>query len=80
MITKLKEQKINQQASPNLRLAMKFSLNANKCIEANDVRGFAANLGLAKDFLNDYRKEEFAKELDSKGIEYTPELLNKIII
>ena len=79
MITKLKEQKINQQASPNLRLAMKFSLNANKCIEANDVRGFAANLSLAKDFLNDYRKEEFAKELDSKGIEYTPELLNKII-
>ena len=79
MITKLEKQ-INQQASPNLRLAMKFSLNANKCIEANDVRGFAANLSLAKDFLNDYRKEEFAKELDSKGIEYTPELLNKIII
>ena len=79
MTTKLKQQ-INQQASSNLRLAMKFSLNANKCMEANDVRGFAANLSLAKDFLNDYRKEEFAKELDSKGIEYTPELLNKIII
>ena len=79
MTTKLKEQ-INQQASPNLRLAMKFSLNANECMKANDVRGFAANLSLAKDFLNDYRKEEFAKELDSKGIEYTPELLNKIII
>ena len=79
MTTKLKEQ-INQQASPNLRLAMKFSLNANKCMKANDVRGFAANLSLAKDFLNEYRKEEFAKELDSKGIEYTPELLNQIII
>ena len=79
MITKL-EQQMNQQDSPNLRLAMKFTLHANKCIGANDVLGFAANLSLAKDFLNDYRKEEFAKELDSKGIEYTPELLNKIII
>ena len=79
MTTKLKEQ-INQQASSNLRLAMKFSLNANKCMKANDVRGFAANISLANSFMNDYRKEEFVKELDSKGIEYTPELLNQIII
>ena len=79
MITKLEKQ-INQQDSPNLRLAMKFSLDANKCMEANDVLGFIANLSLANSFMNNYRKEEFAKELDSKGIEYTPELLNQIII
>jgi len=79
MITKLEKQ-MNQQASANLRLAMKFSVHANKCMKANDVRGFIANLSLANSFMNDYRKEEFAKELDSKGIEYTPELLNQIII
>ena len=79
MITKLEKQ-INQQDSSNLRLAMKFTLHANKCIGANDVHGFIANLSLANSFMNDYRKEELAKELDSKGIEYTPELLNQIII
>ena len=78
MITKLEKQ-INQQDSPNLRLAMKFSLHANKCIGANDVLGFIANLSLANSFMNDYRKEELAKELDSKGIKYTQRMLDEMI-
>ena len=78
MITKLEKQ-INQQDSPNLRLAMKFSLHANKCIGANDVLGFIANLSLANSFMNDYRKEELAKELDRKGIKYTQRMLNEMI-
>ena len=78
MITKLEKQ-INQQDSPNLRLAMKFSLDANKCMEANDVLGFIANLSLANSFMNNYRKEELAKELDCKGIKYTQRMLNEMI-
>jgi hypothetical protein len=78
MITKLEKQ-INQQDSPNLRLAMKFSLDANKCMEANDVLGFIANLSLANSFMNNYRKEELAKELDRKGIKYTQRMLNEMI-
>ena len=78
MITKLEKQ-INQQDSSNLRLAMKFSLHANKCIGANDVLGFIANLSLANSFMNDYRKEELAKELDRKGIKYTQRMLNEMI-
>ena len=78
MITKLEKQ-MNQQASANLRLAMKFSVHANKCMKANDVLGFIANLSLANSFMNNYRKEELAKELDRKGIKYTQRMLNEMI-